>query len=91
MELPGLKINDPDKEQYQLWIFEKGDLEPHPIDGGVFDITGSDDVIEIEAKILARAKYFAVTVEKPGGVVVSDRSRIATVGENLAAKLAGGK
>ena len=63
-------------------------LEPHPVDGGVFDVTRNGEVIiPIDAKIaVSNPTAFAITVEKPGGVVVSDRSRIPLVGDALAAR-----
>ena len=78
MVFEGLPINDPTVEQYQLWIFDTDKAQKHPVDGGVFDITASGEVIvPIDAKIeVAKAVQFAVTVENPGGVVVSDRERI---------------
>lgn len=93
MTIAGLEVNDPSQFQYQLWIFDAtrplGDLPQHgdafgglltqrPIDGGVFDITESGEVvIPIDAKLLVQQGVaFAVTVEPPGGVVVSDRSRV---------------
>ena len=77
MRFTGLPVNDPLQEQYQLWIFESGD-QAHPIDGGVFNITKSDEYIPINAKLHVGDEpvLFAVTIEKPGGVVVSDRSRL---------------
>ena len=77
MRFKDLPVNDPSQEQYQLWIFESGD-QAHPIDGGVFNITKSDEYIPIHAKIGVGNEpvLFAVTIEKPGGVVVSDRSRL---------------
>jgi hypothetical protein len=82
MRITGLASNDPQEFQYQLWIFDED--QKHPIDGGVFDIptSGGDEVIvAIDPKIaVSKPTMFAVTVEKPGGVVVSDRSRIALLG-----------
>lgn len=79
MRLRGLPVNDKTREQYQLWIFEDGKLEPHPKDGGVFDVNAEGEVIiPIDAKLATnQPKAFAITIEKPGGVVVSDRKRIA--------------
>jgi len=79
MTFRGLPVNDANKEAYQLWIFEDPKLEAHPKDGGVFNVTSEGEVIiPITAKLRAvDPKAFAVTVEKPGGVVVSDRSKIA--------------
>jgi len=53
------------------------------VDGGVFDITDDGKVIvPIEAKLPVGAPtLFAITVERPGGVVVSDQGRIAMVGK----------
>ena len=81
MTLRGLPPNDPNREAYQLWIFEKADLEAHPKDGGVFNVSENGEVIvPIEAKLkTVDPKAFAITVEKPGGVVVSERGRIAAL------------
>jgi anti-sigma-K factor RskA len=79
MVFRGLASNDASAEQYQLWIFDRNQSDAHPIDGGVFDVpAGVDEVIvPIDAKIdVSEAWQFAVTVEQPGGVVVSDRSRL---------------
>lgn len=82
MRFVGLSANDRRVAQYQLWIFDQTRDERYPVDGGVFDITpGTGEVlIPIRARVpVGRAVLFAVTVEKPGGVVVSTRERIAVV------------
>lgn len=73
MRLTGMPVNDPDQVQYQLWIVDPG-RDKHPVDGGVFDITAEGEVIvPIRAKLAVdKPTIFAITVEKPGGVVVSD-------------------
>lgn len=78
MRFRGLPVNTPTKEQYQLWIFDKNQSDTTPIDGGVFDIETTDEaIIPINAKLQVRDAYmFAVTIEKPGGVVVSSRERL---------------
>jgi hypothetical protein len=78
MRFRGLPVNTPSKEQYQLWIFAKNQSDKTPIDGGVFDITSTEEVIiPINAKLFVQDAYmFAVTIEKPGGVVVSSRERL---------------
>jgi hypothetical protein len=84
MRISGLAPNDPSVEQYQLWIFDRTQDERYPIDGGVFDIPagGAEALVPIHAKIAVEEPYlFAVTVEKPGGVVVSSRERIALLAE----------
>lgn len=83
MRIDGLDTNDPTVSQYQLWIFRGTDpgAEAHPVDGGVFDVLEVGEVIvPIDAKLdVGSAGLFAVTVEKPGGVVVSGRERIVAV------------
>lgn len=77
----GLPVNDPERSTYQLWIFDEAQDEKYPVDGGVFDINQDGEVIiPIDAKInVKNPKLFAVTKEKPGGVVVSDRTGIIAV------------
>ena len=76
MRFQGLAGNDKTKLEYQLWIFDKA--QEYPVDGGVFDVAGSAEVIiPIHSKLhVETPTLFAVTVEKPGGVVVSKRERI---------------
>jgi anti-sigma-K factor RskA len=75
-----LAINDPTKEQYQLWIVDPK-RDSKPVDGGVFDITKDGEVlITIKPKLsISNPTLFAVTIEKPGGVVVSDQSRLPLI------------
>ncbi|MEO0632055.1 MAG: anti-sigma factor, partial [Planctomycetota bacterium] len=82
--LEGMPANDPSAEQYQLWVVESSrcvPLEDPPVDGGVFDVADNGRVIvPIRCAIPARdVVAFAVTVEEPGGVVVSDQSRKAVI------------
>lgn len=87
LKLQGLAVNDPAQLQYQLWIFD-GTRETYPVDGGVFDIQqASIDPATGEAIIPMRPKLsvgapaaFAITIEKPGGVVVTDKSRLLLLG-----------
>lgn len=76
--IEGLAQNDPAREQYQLWIFDASRDERFPVDGGVFDIAGAGRaVVPVRAKLpVDRPVLFAVTIERPGGTVVSER-RIA--------------
>lgn len=80
MRFQGLEPNDAESLQYQLWIFDptRPDWEEHPIDGGVFDVNSDGEVlVTIQPKIpVGQAALFAVTVEDPGGVVVSKRERL---------------
>ncbi len=77
MHFHGLPKNDPGKEQYQLWIIDPT-RDDEPIDGGVFDASGAADVvIPIQAKLaVGSPQAFAITIEKPGGVVVSKQDRL---------------
>ena len=81
MRFKGLPKNDVSKETYQLWIFDKTQDKATPIDGGTFDVTSDGEVvIPINAKLKAQgAEMFAITIEKPGGVVVSKREKIAAL------------
>jgi hypothetical protein len=78
MRFVGLRPNDPKQYQYQLWIFDKDRDAAFPVDGGVFDVSSTGEVIvPIAPKLhVGDATLFAVTVERPGGVVVSKRERI---------------
>lgn len=79
MRFHGLAANDPKQHQYQLWIFDKAQDAKYPIDGGVFDVDAStgDVIVQIEPKIrVTGPTLFAVTIEAPGGVVVSKREHI---------------
>lgn len=87
MVFEGLAPNNPEEFQYQLWIFDanrptgqlpqfgEGILTQRPVDGGVFNILPDErTVVSIDPKLrVGKAVIFAVTVEPPGGVVVSNR------------------
>ena len=82
MVFEGLPPNDPRRAQYQLWIVVPEDEQGNPIDGGVFDVAQTDGevIVPIDAKLaVENPQAFGVTVEKPGGVVVSDQDRRAIV------------
>lgn len=83
LRLRGLAVNDPEVEQYQLWIFDRARDERFPVDGGVFDVSTEGEVlVPFEGRIEIGEPYlFVVTVEKPGGVVVSTRERIALLAQ----------
>lgn len=76
MRFRALPANDPNRETYQLWIIDK--TQKHPIDGGVFDVTNAGEIIiPINAKLQVKEPtVFAVTAEKPGGVVVSAQEKV---------------
>jgi len=84
MRFRGLEANDPTVAQYQLWIFDAERDDRFPVDGGVFDVpAGADEIlVPIRARLpVGEAVLFAITVEVPGGVVVSSRERIALVAQ----------
>ncbi len=72
LRLANMPVNDPARTQYQLWIVDP-ERDKNPVDGGVFNISATGEVIiPIQAKLLIRSpKAFAITAEQPGGVVVS--------------------
>jgi len=63
-----------------LWIIDPS-RDEKPIDGGVFDITSDiESIVPINAKLaVGQPTVFAITVEKPGGVVVSDQKRLPLI------------
>jgi hypothetical protein len=84
LRIAGLAHNDPGVNQYQIWIFDAERDPRYPVDGGVFDIPANahEVLVPIRAGIPVRsAKAFAVTVEKPGGVVVSARDRVVALAQ----------
>jgi hypothetical protein len=83
LHFAGLAVNDPAVHQYQIWIFDAGRDKRYPVDGGVFDVPANSGevLIPIRATLMVRKPAaFAVTVEKPGGVVVSGRERVVALG-----------
>jgi hypothetical protein len=83
MHFVGLQANDPQVRQYQIWIFDGSRDKRYPVDGGVFDVPADagEVVIPIRATLSVQlVKAFAVTVEKPGGVVVSGLGHVVALG-----------
>jgi hypothetical protein len=84
MRFQGLAANDSKLHQYQLWIFDATRGDKFPVDGGVFDIPANggeasrnEVIVPIQARLpVGEAAMFAVTLEKAGGVVVSEREHI---------------
>lgn len=87
LRIKGLAPNDPAIEQYQLWIFD-AQRETYPIDGGVFDVaqaatdpaTGDTIIPMRPALAVGKPAAFAVTAERPGGVVVTTKERLCLLG-----------
>jgi hypothetical protein len=79
----GLAANDPAVRQYQIWIFDAARDKRYPVDGGVFDVpaNAAEVVIPIRATLMVhKPTAFAVTIEKPGGVVVSGLEHVVALG-----------
>ncbi|MFK7886772.1 MAG: anti-sigma factor [Gammaproteobacteria bacterium] len=81
MHLSGLPTNDPAQQQYQLWIFDASRSDAHPVDGGVFDIrSDANQVVAFSPTLSVRKPtLFAITIEPPGGVMVSSRERLVAL------------
>ncbi|MEM1107757.1 MAG: anti-sigma factor [Planctomycetota bacterium] len=77
MVLDQLPANDPTEAQYQLWIVDPT-RDEFPVDGGVFDVdeylaADGRAYVPIDAKLqIDQPAAFAITLEKPGGVVKSN-------------------
>ncbi|MEO1170953.1 MAG: anti-sigma factor [Myxococcota bacterium] len=85
LELSGVPVNAPAQAQYQLWIVDPS-RDEKPVDGGVFDIPAGAEpvIIPIDAKLpISEPVLFAVTREKPGGVVVSGGPLLLVTERNL--------
>lgn len=84
LRLVGLKQNDPTVEQYQLWIVDSRGMGQR-ISGALFDAkpdpaTG-EVIVRIDPEIATQgAAAFALTIEQPGGVWVSDMTRRVVIG-----------
>lgn len=83
LRLTGLPKNDPGQQTYQLWIVAGNQDPKTPVDGGIFDVNSDGEVIiPISPKVKAvNPKAFAITIEKPGGVVVSTQEKVAALGK----------
>ena len=79
LELRGLAEVEPGKGVYQLWIFDATRDDRFPVDGGTFAVEDAARTTMVPIRpglVVRRPTLFAVTLEPPGGVVVSDRKRI---------------
>lgn len=76
----GLVANDASASQYQLWIVD-AQREGPPVPGPVFDVEGADErsVAFDSALVIGEPSAFLITVERPGGVVVSKQDRVAMI------------
>lgn len=70
LRLKGVPVNDCE-HQYQVWIIDDRGMDER-ISGGVFDCKSANCVVEIHPAIpVHHAKAFAITIEGPGGTMVS--------------------
>ena len=84
MSLENLAVNDPTKNQYQLWIVDP-ERDELPVDGGVFDITEKDgkSIIPIRnALAINKPVAFVITLEQPGGVVKSKQEIVVALAKS---------
>lgn len=83
VRLRGVPVNDKAKEQYQLWIVAANQDAKTPVDGGVFDVDKNGEIlIPIDAKVkVEKPAAFAITAERPGGVVVSKQEKVLALGK----------
>lgn len=81
MTLSNLPVNDPGKKQYQLWIVDPT-RDEKPVDGGVFDIPQGENTAVIRIRnplVITDPKAFVITLEQPGGVVVSKQQDVVAI------------
>jgi anti-sigma-K factor RskA len=80
VRLRGMPVLDASKETYQLWIIDEKN-EKAPVSGGIFNVSRTGEIIvPINAQLrINKPKQFAVSKEKPGGVVVTEPDRIVAV------------
>ncbi len=81
MKLSNLPANDPNQNQYQLWIVDP-ERDELPVDGGVFDFPSESDVAVIpirNALPVNKPVAFVITLEQPGGVVRSKQEIVVAL------------
>ena len=81
MSLTNLPENNPGTNQYQLWIVDPT-RDEKPVDGGVFDIPSGDGTTIIPIRnplVITNPKAFVITLEQPGGVVVSKQEIVVAL------------
>ena len=76
-----LPVNDAAKETYQVWIVDETRDAKTPLSGGVFNVAKTGEtVVAVNAQLeVKKPKMIAVTVEKPGGVVVSKLEKVVAL------------
>ncbi len=76
-----LPVNDAATETYQVWIVDETRDAKAPLSGGVFNVSKTGEVfVPVNAQLEVRKpKMIAITVEKPGGVVVSKQEKVVAL------------
>ncbi len=79
MRFKNLPVNDKTKETYQVWIFDE--TQKNPVSAGVFDANEAGEIIiPMNAAIkVSKPTMVGITVEKPGGVMVSGLEKVMAV------------
>ncbi len=84
MSFASLPVNDPTKNQYQLWIVDPK-RDELPVDGGVFDVTAGSGPVIIpirNALPVSQPTLFVITLEQPGGVVKSKQEVVVAIAKS---------
>lgn len=84
MSFASLPVNDPTKNQYQLWIVDPK-RDELPVDGGVFDVTAGSGPVIIpirNALPVSQPTVFVITLEQPGGVVKSKQEVVVAIAKS---------
>ena len=84
MTLTDLPANNPTKNQYQLWIVDPA-RDEKPVDGGVFDIPAGAKTAVIPIRnplAVTKPQAFVITLEQPGGVVVSKQEVVVALAKS---------
>lgn len=85
LRFTNLPVNNPSKEQYQLWIVDSRGMEQR-ISGAIFDVkpeaASGTVLVPITPQIKTRgAAAFALTIEEPGGTWVSSMKRRVVIAQ----------
>lgn len=83
--LRNLIVNNPTEQQYQLWITDSTRDEKYPVNAGVFDVlaANSETVISFAPLLTVnQVEQFTITLEKAGGVVLSDTTPLLSAGNS---------
>ena len=84
MSFASLPVNDPTKNQYQLWIVDPK-RDELPVDGGVFDVPAGSGPVIIpirNALPVSQPTLFVITLEQPGGVVKSKQEVVVAIAKS---------